>query len=318
MVDALVSNTSEETRAGSTPALGIFLSKLLVVDAEKIKIAIQKSGRLFEESISLIKSCGIKVIQSPRVLKATSANFPIEILFVRDDDIPYYVEKNIATLGIVGQNLLAEHNTNVCIEKKLGFSKCKLAIAINKNESYTGINWLQGKKIATSYTKILNNFLNKKKLKASVHYLSGSVEIAPNIELADAICDIVSTGSTLISNGLKEVETVFESEAVLIKTKEKLLESHQNIIEEFLFRIKAVKEAENKKYILMNVPTKNIDVITELLPSTTSPTILPLKDKDWVAIHSVITDTMFWQLIEKFKKLGAKGIITTSIEKMVL
>ncbi|MFA6924982.1 MAG: ATP phosphoribosyltransferase [Bacteroidales bacterium] len=282
-----------------------------------IRIAIQKSGKLTEESLKLIKECGIQINYSNNKLKTTSSNFPLEILFLRDDDIPGYVEDNIADLGIVGNNIIEEKSKKVKVVKSLGFSKCRLSVAVPKNAEYKGLKYLQGKNIATSYPNILGKFLKSKNIQASIHEISGSVEIAPSIGLADAIFDIVSSGSTLISNGLKEAETVLFSEAVLISNKN-LVKEKQKILDDLLFRIESVQKARGYRYILLNIPNNKIQNAIDILPGMKSPTILPLADKGWSSLHSVIHEDDFWKIIGELKKVGAQGILIVPIEKMVV
>ncbi len=282
-----------------------------------IRIAIQKSGRLSEDSIKLFKECGIQFESgSSGKLKSVSTNFPAEFLFLRDDDIPGYVEDGVADLGIVGQNVLVETGRQVDVAYNLGFSKCRLSLAILRSEQYEGVASLQNKNIATSYPRILGNYLAENGVKAHIHEISGSVEIAPSIGLADAVCDIVSSGSTLLSNGLKEVETIFKSEAVLIANQH-LSEEKRTILEQLLFRIKAVQAAQNNKYILLNCPTDAIDTIASLIPGMKSPTVVPLTTKGWVSLHSVINENDFWVNIEKIRAAGAEGILVIPIEKMI-
>lgn len=283
----------------------------------KLKIAIQKKGRLSDKSLSLLKECGIKVSAISSKLKAEASNFPVEILFLRDDDIPQYVEQEVADIGILGENEVAEKQKDVKLIKKLGFSSCRLSLAIPKEETYTGISYFNGKKIATSYVNILSDYLNQKNITAEIEEITGSVEIAPSIGLAEAVCDIVSTGSTLFTNGLKEVESIFKSEAVLIASQE-LSKEKQDILDRLLFRIEAVKQASENKYILLNAPYDVVDKIADLLPSVKSPTVLPLKDKDWCSMHSVIKEDDFWDVIDQLKELGAQGILIVPIEKMIL
>lgn len=283
----------------------------------KLKIAIQKSGRLYEDSVKLLKECGIDFNNSLNKLKTDAMNFPLEILFLRDDDIPQYVADKVADIGIVGQNVVAEKQKDVKAIEKLGFGKCQLSIAIPKDKKYGGIKSLQGKRIATSYTTILTDFLKKNKVKAEIHEISGSVEIAPGIGLAEAICDLVSSGSTLFTNGLKEVETVMKSEAVLIANPS-LSKAELAVVNKLLFRIQAVRKAKKNKYILLNAPNKNLDKIVSLIPGMKSPTILPLADKGWSSIHSVVVEDEFWEVIEKLKANGAQGILVVPIEKMVV
>jgi ATP phosphoribosyltransferase len=283
----------------------------------KLKIAIQKSGRLSEKSLKLLEECGIKISNGDRKLKAEAKNFPVEILFLRDDDIPQYVEQGVADIGILGENEVWEKDKNVLEIEKLGFAGCKLSLAIPKDENYTGINYFQNKKIATSYPKILQKFFNEKGIKVSIEEIGGSVEIATGIGLADAIFDIVSTGSTLLMNGLKEVEVVTKSEAVLISNAS-LSEEKQAILERLLFRIKAVKSASENKYILLNAPNSAIEDICKALPGMKSPTILPLAEEGWSSLHSVVKEDEFWDVIDKLKAFGAQGILVVPIEKMVV
>jgi ATP phosphoribosyltransferase len=282
-----------------------------------IRIAVQKSGRLSDDSLSLIKECGIKFYNGTGKLKSTSSNFPVEFLFLRDDDIPGYVADGVADLGIVGQNELVEKNEDVLTLKKLGFSKCRLSLAIPKGEDYPGISYFQGKNIATSYPKILGDYLKKEGIQAEIHEISGSVEIAPSIGLAEGIFDIVSSGSTLMMNGLKEVEEVFKSEAVLIGNKN-LADWKKTILDKLLFRINAVQTGKSNKYVLMNAPNDSIQRITELIPGMRSPTILPLAQAGWSSIHSVLSEDLFWENIEELRAAGAEGILVVPIEKMVI
>jgi ATP phosphoribosyltransferase len=283
----------------------------------KLKIAIQKSGRLSEKSLKLLEECGIKISNGDRKLKAEAKNFPVEILFLRDDDIPQYVEQGVADIGILGENEVWEKDKNVLAIEKLGFAGCKLSLAIPKDENYTGITYFQNKKIATSYPKILQKFFDEKGIKVSIEEIGGSVEIATGIGLADAIFDIVSTGSTLLMNGLKEVEVVTKSEAVLISNAS-LSEEKQAILERLLFRIKAVKSASENKYILLNAPNSAIEDICKALPGMKSPTILPLAEEGWSSLHSVVKEDEFWDVIDKLKAFGAQGILVVPIEKMVV
>lgn len=282
-----------------------------------IRIAVQKSGRLSEDSLSLIKECGIKFYNGTGKLKSTSTNFPIEFLFLRDDDIPGYVSDGVADLGIVGENELVEKDKEVLTLKKLGFSKCRLSLAIPKGEEYTGIEYFQGKNIATSYPKILGDYLNLKKIEASIHEISGSVEIAPSIGLAEGICDIVSSGSTLMMNGLKEVEEIFKSEAVLIANN-KLADWKKNIVDKLLFRMNAVQKGRSSKYVLLNAPNESLEKIISLIPGMRSPTILPLAQPGWSSVHSVLNEDQFWENIEELRAAGAEGILVVPIEKMVI
>ena len=283
----------------------------------KLKIAIQKSGRLSEKSLELLKECGIKISNGDRKLKTEAKNFPIEILFLRDDDIPQYVEQGVADIGILGENEVWEKEKNIKVIEKLGFANCKLSLAIPKDENYSGLSFFNNKKIATSYPKILQKFFKEKGIIVEIEEIGGSVEIAPGIGLADAILDIVSTGSTLLMNGLKEVEIVTLSEAVLISNKN-LNSDKLTILEKLLFRIKAVRNSSENKYILLNAPNESIPHIISVLPGMKSPTILPLAEKGWSSIHSVVKEDEFWDIIEQLKNLGAQGILVVPIEKMVL
>jgi len=284
---------------------------------KKLKIAIQKSGRLNEDSMKILKEAGIEINNSLNQLKAEAFNFPLEVFFLRDDDIPQYVEDGIADIGIVGENVLLEKNKDIKIVDRLGFSKCRLSIAIPKNEKYKGVQDLQNKRIATSYPVIVSKYLKKNKIKAEIHEISGSVEIAPGIGLADAIVDLVSSGSTLFTNGLKEVEVILKSEAVLVSNKNLSKDLH-TILEKLIFRINTVKKAKNNKYILLNAPNKNLDAICKILPGMKSPTIIPLVDKGWSSVHSVVNEDQFWEIIDKLKALDAQGILVVPIEKMIL
>ncbi len=281
-----------------------------------LKISIQKSGRLSEKSIQLLNECGIKISNGDRKLKASAKNFPIEILFLRDDDIPQYVEQGVADIGIIGENEVWEKDKNVSVIEKLGFASCKLSLAIPRDESYNGITYFEGKKIATSYPKILKKYFDKKNINIEIEEISGSVEIATGIGLADAIFDIVSTGSTLVMNGLKEVEVVEQSEAVLIANKS-LSKEKQEILEKLLFRIQAVRMSLEYKYILLNVPNSSLEKVTSILPGMKSPTILPLGIEGWSSIHSVIKEDDFWNVIEQLKNNNAEGILVLPIEKMI-
>lgn len=282
-----------------------------------IKLAIQKSGRLSEDSMDLIRRCGISVRNGLGSLKATASNFPMELLFLRDDDIPGYVQDGVADIGIVGENVAVEKGKEVSLVHRLGFSKCRLSIAVPKHDSFQSLQDLQGKGIATSYPNLLGKFLSEQGVQAHIHEISGSVEIAPSIGLADAICDLVSSGSTLFQNGLKEVQTVFQSEAVLIGNKGMSIEKAQ-LLEQLLFRIRSLQAAESSKYILLNAPTHALDKICSLLPGMRSPSVLPLKEEGWVSVHSVIKENDFWEKIEALKAAGAQGILVVPIEKMIL
>lgn len=281
-----------------------------------LKIAIQKSGRLSEDSLLLLKECGIDVKNSANKLKAQASNFPVEVFFLRDDDIPEYVQDAVADVGIVGENVLYEKNKKVDIIRQLGFGKCRLSIAIPKSDNYDK-NYLQHKKIATSYPVLVKKFLNEKGIVADVHEISGSVEIAPGIGLANAICDLVSSGSTLLMNGLKEVEPILQSQAVLVKNNNLSIETNV-ILSKLLFRIDAVKKANNNKYILLNAPNDNLNKIISLLPGMKSPTVLPLAEVGWSSVHSVVSENDFWNIIEQLKEAGAQGILVVPIEKMIL
>ena len=282
-----------------------------------LRIAVQSKGRLFEETMALLQEADIKIPSSKRILLVQSTNFPVEVLFLRDDDIPQSVANGIADLGIVGENEFVERNEDAEIVKRLGFSKCRLSLAIPKDVDYPGLSWFEGRKIATSYPGILESFMAKNGIKTDIHVITGSVEIAPGISLADAIFDIVSSGSTLVSNRLKEVEVVMQSEALLIGNKN-LSEEKKEILDELLFRIDAVKAAEDKKYVLMNVPTDKLSEIIEVLPGMKSPTVMPLAQEGWSSVHTVLDQKCFWKIIEKLKALGAEGILVLPIEKMIL
>jgi len=281
-----------------------------------LRIAVQSKGRLNEDTMLLLKEAGIKLAPGKRTLLVPSKNFPVEILFLRDDDIPQSVASGIADVGVVGENEFCEKKEDANIIKRLGFSKCRLSIAIPKAIEYTGVKWLEDKKIATSYPVILRDFLDKNGVKADIHTITGSVEIAPGIGLADCIFDIVSSGSTLVSNQLKEVEVIMQSEALLIGHTA-LTEEKQNILDELLFRIQAVQYAENKKYVLMNVPNDMIQAIVNEIPGMRSPTVMPLAKEGWSSLHTVLEEKRFWEVIGKLKTLGAEGILVLPIEKMI-
>ena len=283
----------------------------------KLKIAIQKSGRLSESSLRLLEDCGIKIPKSNRKLRTESSNFPIEVLFLRDDDIPQYVEQGVADIGILGENEVWEKNKDIDIVRQLGFAGCKLCLAIPKDEVYTDLSYFENKKIATSYPRILGNFFQEKGMNVKIEEIGGSVEIAPSIGLANGIFDIVSTGSTLLTNGLKQVETVVESQAVLIANKN-LEAEKQAILDRLIFRIEAVKQSSENKYILLNAPNDKLDEIINVLPGIKSPTILPLAKEGWSSIHTVIKEDTFWDIIEQLKGAGAEGILVLEIEKMIL
>jgi ATP phosphoribosyltransferase len=283
----------------------------------KLKIALQKSGRLYDDSVKILKECGIELQNGMNKLLNEAINFPMQILFLRDDDIPQYVEDGVADIGIVGENVVYETNKNVEIVEKLGFGKCRLSVAIPRNENYTGAQFLNGKRIATTYPFLLQSFLDKNKINAEIHEISGSVEITPGVGLADAICDLVSSGSTLFSNGLKETEVVLNSQAALIGNKN-LSSEKQLLLKKLLFRIQAVKKAKKNKYILLNAPNDKLDIICSLIPGMKSPTILPLGIDGWSSLHSVVQEDDFWNIIESLKDNGAEGILIIPIEKMVL
>ena len=282
-----------------------------------LRIAVQSKERLYDDTMSLLQEADIKIPSIKRTLLVQSPNFPIEILFLRDDDIPQSVANGVADLGIVGENEFVERHENAVIVKRLGFSKCRLSLAIPKSEDYTGIEWFEGKKIATSYPIILKQYLEKQNIHAEIHVITGSVEIAPGIHLADAIFDIVSSGSTLVSNSLKEVETVMQSEALLI-ANQGLDDEKKAILEQLLFRIEAVKTAEDKKYVLMNAPNDRLKEIVAVLPGMKSPTVMPLAQEGWSSVHTVLSEHSFWEIIGKLKMLGAEGILVLPIEKMIV
>ncbi len=286
------------------------------MNSQNLKIAVQKSGRLSEDSVKLLKTCGIKLANGLGKLRSEAQNFPLEIFFLRDDDIPQYIADGVADVGIVGENVLAESKKNIETIERLGFGKCRLSLAVPKWFAYNSIKDLDGKRIATSYPQILGDFFAAKNLTADIHTISGSVEIAPSIGLADAICDIVSSGSTLFTNGLKEVETVMISEAVLISRKN-LEDDLQTILDKLLFRVKAVKAAAQNKYILLNAPDAKLDEIVALLPGIKSPTVMPLAEKGWSSVHSVINENDFWEIVEILKNKGAEGILVLSIDQMI-
>lgn len=283
----------------------------------KLKLAIQKSGRLHDDSIRLLKECGIDISNGVNKLKAEASNFPLEVYFLRDDDIPQYVEDGVADIGFVGENVVYEKKKKVSVVEKLGFGKCRLSMAIRKGEQYTNASFLEGKRIATSYPVIVEAFLKEKGVNAEIHEISGSVEIAPGIGLADAICDLVSSGSTLFMNGLQETETILQSQAVLIRNNE-LDAAKVQLIDRLLFRIQSVKKAKNNKYILLNAPNDKLKEIISLLPGMKSPTVLPLADPGWSSVHSVLNENDFWDIIEQLKAAGAQGILVVPIEKMIV
>ncbi len=282
-----------------------------------LRIAIQKSGRLQEGSLELLRESGLSFSNGRDQLKTQARNFPVEVLFLRDDDIPQYVEDKVADVGIVGENIFVEKQKSNQLVKRLDFAKCRLSIAVPRSENYTGVKSLQGKNIATTYPNIVREFLKKNGVDAGIHEISGSVEIAPGIGLADAICDIVSTGSTLLSNGLKEVEVVMQSEAVVIASND-LGPERQTILDKLLFRIGAVQKAKNSKYILLNCPNESIEKITSVIPGMKSPTIIPLARKGWSSLHSVVDENDFWERIDQLRSFGAEGILVVPIEKMII
>ncbi len=282
-----------------------------------LRIAVQAKGRLYDETMLLLTEAGIKLELGKRLLLLPARNFPLEVLFLRDDDIPQSVADGVADIGIVGENEYAEKKKKVIVTKRLGFSKCRLSLAIPKEVEYPGISWFNGKVIATSYPEILKDFMAENNIEADIHVITGSVEIAPNIGLSDAIFDIVSSGSTLVTNHLKEVEVLMKSEALLIQHPDLTVEK-QAILNELVFRIESVQMAEDKNYVLMNVPTENINKIIEVLPGMKSPTIMPLAKEGWNSLHAVIDEKGFWDIIGKLKALGAEGILVIPIEKMIL
>ncbi len=284
---------------------------------KKIRIAVQKSGRLHDDSLNLLKDAGISVDNGKEQLKATSRNFPLEVFYLRNGDIPQYLRDGVVDIAIIGENVLIEKGEDIATAEKLGFSKCRVSLAVPKSMKYNSLKDLDGKKIATSYPNTINAFLAKNGISAELHIINGSVEIAPNIGLADAVCDIVSSGSTLFKNNLKEVEVMLKSEAVLAVSP--LIDEERNeILQKLQFRIKSVLRARNSKYILMNIPNDKVDQVIELLPGMRSPTVLPLAEKGWSSIHTVIEEERFWEVIDELKRNGAEGILVTSIEKMVL
>lgn len=282
-----------------------------------LRIAVQAKGRLYDETMSFLEESDIKLSATKRTLLVQSTNFPVEVLFLRDDDIPQTVATGVADIGIVGENEFMEKGEDAEIIKRLGFSKCRLSLAMPKDIEYSGIQWFEGKKIATSYPGILSNFLKEQGVNAEVHVITGSVEVSPGIGLADAIFDIVSSGSTLVSNRLKEVEVVMKSEALLIGNKN-LCPEKKEILRELLFRMDAVRTAEDKKYVLMNVPEEKLEEIVAVLPGMKSPTVMPLAQKGWCSVHTVLDEQCFWEIIGKLKALGAEGILVLPIEKMII
>ena len=282
-----------------------------------LRIAVQSKGRLFDDTMNLLAEADIKISSGRRTLLVQSGNFPLEVLYLRDDDIPQSVASGVADIGVVGENEFVERNEDAEIISRLGFSKCRLSLAIPKDIEYRGVNWFNGKKIATSYPHILKKFLDEQGISAEIHVITGSVEISPGIGLADGIFDIVSSGSTLVSNNLREVEVVMQSEALLIGNKN-LSKEKRATLDEMLFRFKAVKDAEDKKYVRMNAPKAHLQEIINVLPGLKSPTIIPLADEDWCSVHTVLDQKRFWEIIGKLKEMGAQGILVTPIEKMIL
>ena len=282
-----------------------------------LRIAVQSKGRLYEDTLHLLTEADIKISSSKRTLLVQSTNFPLEVLYLRDDDIPQSVASGVADIGVVGENEFEERGEEADIVSHLGFSRCRLSLAIPKKEDYNGLEWFEGKKIATSYPNILRRFMEEKGIHIEIHVITGSVEISPGIGLADGIFDIVSSGSTLVSNNLREVEVVMQSEALLIGNKHLDEVKHQTL-EELLFRIGAVRQAEDKKYVRMNAPRERLQEIISVLPGLKSPTIIPLADEAWCSVHTVLEERRFWEIIGKLKELGAQGILVTPIEKMIL
>ncbi len=284
---------------------------------EKLRIAVQKSGRLFEDSIGILKDAGISIDNGKEQLKASSRNFPLEVMYLRNGDIPQYLRDGVVDVAIIGENVLIEKGQDIIRGEKLGFSKCRVSLAVPKSFNYNSIKDLDGLKIATSYPNTVNEFLKEKGISADLHIINGSVEIAPNIGLADAICDIVSSGSTLFKNGLKEVEVMLKSEAVLAISPE-ISEERKKILEKLQFRMKSVLNARTSKYILMNVPNEKLGDVIELLPGMRSPTVLPLAEEGWSSVHTVINEERFWEVLDELRNFGAEGILVAPIEKMVM
>ena len=284
---------------------------------KKLHIAVQKSGRLHDESLKLLNDCGISIDNGKDQLKAVAGNFPLEIFYLRNGDIPQYLRDGVVDIAIIGENLLIEKGNDISIKEKLGFSKCRVSIAIPKEDSYKGIESLTGKKIATSYPNTVKGFLAEKRIDAELHIINGSVEIAPNIGLSDAVCDIVSSGSTLFKNNLKEVEVLFKSEAVLAASST-LGDEKNDILKKLQFRIQSVLKGRQSKYILMNVPNESIEKISSILPVLKSPTVLPLAEPGWSSLHSVVNEGTFWEVIDELKSAGAQDILVCPVEKMVL
>ena len=282
-----------------------------------LRIAVQSKGRLFDDTMNLLAEADIKVSATKRTLLVQSSNFPLEVLYLRDDDIPQSVASGVADIGVVGENEFVERGEDADIISRLGFSKCRLSLAIPKEIEYRGVNWFNGKKIATSYPNILSQYMKERGVECEIHVITGSVEISPGIGLADGIFDIVSSGSTLVSNNLREVEVVMQSEALLIGNKQ-LSKDKRATLEEMLFRFKAVKDAEDKKYVRMNAPKARLKEIIDVLPGLKSPTIIPLADEEWCSVHTVLDQKRFWEIIGKLKEMGAQGILVTPIEKMII
>lgn len=301
----------------SKASLFCFDNDNVITDSMMLRIAVQAKGRLYDETMSFLEESDIKLSAMKRTLLVQSSNFPLEVLFLRDDDIPQSVATGVADIGIVGENEYVERNEDAEIVKRLGFSKCRLSLAMPKDVDYPGVQWFEGRRIATSYPHILSNFLKSKGVTAEIHVITGSVEVAPGIGLADAIFDIVSSGSTLVSNRLKEVEVVMKSEALLIGNRQ-LSDEKREVLRELLFRMNAVKTAEDKKYVLMNVPQGKVDQIVAILPGMKSPTVMPLAQRGWCSVHTVLDEQCFWEIIGKLKALGAEGILVLPIEKMIL
>ncbi len=282
-----------------------------------LRIAVQSKGRLFDDTMSLLAEADIKISSGRRTLLVQSGNFPLEVLYLRDDDIPQSVASGVADIGVVGENEFIERDEDADVISRLGFSECRLSLAIPKDIDYPGVQWFEGKKIATSYPNILRRFLKEQDINAEIHVITGSVEISPGIGLADGIFDIVSSGSTLVSNNLREVEVVMQSEALLIGNKQ-LSQEKRDILEQMLFRFKAVKDAEDKKYVRMNAPKARLQEIISVLPGLKSPTVIPLADDEWCSVHTVLDQKRFWEIIGKLKEMGAQGILVTPIEKMII
>lgn len=284
---------------------------------EKLRIAVQRSGRLADPSVAVLRKCGIEFGNGLGKLRSSARNFPVEILFLRDDDIPQYVEDGVADAGIVGENVVAEKGCRVEATERLGFGRCRLSLAAPKQFGYSGVSDLEGLKIATSYPRVLSDYLERNSVTAEIHTISGSVEIAPSIGLADVVCDLVSSGSTLFTNGLKEIETILDSQAVLIRRRD-LEPDRRQILDKLLFRIRAGIEAEKNKYVLLNAPNDRLERIVSLLPGMRSPSVLPLAESGWSSVHSVIAENDFWEVVEGLKKEGAEGILVLSIDQMVM